>query len=150
MLRSPPPCGGRCYVRPVSPDGMGDDNLKSSFPYGSNGNERDKVTIRPGAGVHLMLTMKERRPSIRSLRGWAIPGLNEAHAIRECGDHGCMQDRANPHARERWHARIAHSTPATSRYSYSAGARAVSVIDLAHPVAAIGLAVGREDNPSAA
>jgi hypothetical protein len=27
--------------------------------------------------------------------------LNEAGAIRECEDHGWMQDRADPHARER-------------------------------------------------
>ncbi|WP_426440586.1 hypothetical protein [Bradyrhizobium genosp. P] len=48
-----------------------------------------------------MLMMKERRPAIRSLRGWAISALNEAGAIRECETHGWMQDRADPHARER-------------------------------------------------
>jgi len=35
------------------------------------------------------------------LRGWAINVLNEAGAIGECEDHGWMQDRADPHARER-------------------------------------------------
>ena len=48
-----------------------------------------------------MLMTKERRPAIRTLRGWAIAVLNEAHAIRECEDHGWMQDRADPHALER-------------------------------------------------
>jgi hypothetical protein len=48
-----------------------------------------------------MLTFKERRPAIRTLRGWAISVLQEAGAIRECETHGWMQDRADPHARER-------------------------------------------------
>ncbi|MGZ5721416.1 MAG: hypothetical protein ACXWI9_26485 [Burkholderiales bacterium] len=48
-----------------------------------------------------MLMTKERRPTIRTLRGWAISVLNETGAIRECETHGWMQDRANPHARER-------------------------------------------------
>ena len=48
-----------------------------------------------------MLMIKERRPAIRTLRGWAISVLQEAGAIRECEEHGWMQDRADPHARER-------------------------------------------------
>lgn len=48
-----------------------------------------------------MLLKEETRPAIRTLRGWAIAVLEEAHAIRECEDHGWMQDRADPHARER-------------------------------------------------
>jgi hypothetical protein len=48
-----------------------------------------------------MLMTKERRPGIRTLRGWAISVLNEAGAIRECETHGWMQDRADPHARDR-------------------------------------------------
>ncbi|GLR99286.1 hypothetical protein GCM10007858_69290 [Bradyrhizobium liaoningense] len=48
-----------------------------------------------------MLMTKERRPAIRTLRGWAINVLQEAGAIRECEEHGWMQDRADPHARER-------------------------------------------------
>src|SRR5260370_19002144 len=48
-----------------------------------------------------MLMAKERRPAIRTLRGWAISVLQEAGAIRECETHGWMQDRADPHARER-------------------------------------------------
>jgi hypothetical protein len=45
--------------------------------------------------------MKERRAPIRTLQGWAISVLQEAGAIRECEEHGWMQDRADPHARER-------------------------------------------------
>ncbi|UGY05750.1 hypothetical protein [Bradyrhizobium quebecense] len=48
-----------------------------------------------------MLMTRERRPTIRTLRGWAIQVLQEAGAIRECEEHGWMQDRADPHARER-------------------------------------------------
>ncbi|MDD1522897.1 MULTISPECIES: hypothetical protein [Bradyrhizobium] len=48
-----------------------------------------------------MLMTKQRRPAIRTLRGWAINVLNEAGAIRECEEHGWMQDRTDPHARER-------------------------------------------------
>ncbi|WP_128935458.1 hypothetical protein [Bradyrhizobium zhanjiangense] len=48
-----------------------------------------------------MLMTKERRPAIRTLRGWAISVLQEAGAIRECEEHGWMQDRGDPHARER-------------------------------------------------
>ena len=47
-----------------------------------------------------MLMTSERRPAIRTLRGWAIHVLQEADAIRECEEHGWMQDRADPHARE--------------------------------------------------
>jgi hypothetical protein len=48
-----------------------------------------------------MLMFNERRPAIQTLRGWAISVLNEAGAIRECEEHGWMQDRADPHARDR-------------------------------------------------
>ena len=50
-----------------------------------------------------MLMTSERRPAIRTLRGWAIHVLLEAGAVRECEEHGYgwMQDRADPHARER-------------------------------------------------
>ena len=48
-----------------------------------------------------MLMMKEKRPAIRTLRGWAISVLQETGAIRECETHGWMQDRADPHARDR-------------------------------------------------
>ncbi|EHR00957.1 hypothetical protein Bra471DRAFT_01608 [Bradyrhizobium sp. WSM471] len=48
-----------------------------------------------------MLMTKERRAAIRTVRGWAIAALQEAAAIRKCEYHGWMQDRADPHARER-------------------------------------------------
>jgi len=48
-----------------------------------------------------MLMTSERRPAIRTLRGWVIYVLLEVGAIRECEEHGWMQDRADPHARER-------------------------------------------------
>jgi hypothetical protein len=57
-----------------------------------------------------MLTFKERRPSIRTIEGWAISVLLEAGAIRECEEHGWMRDRTDPHARQ--HAiEIAQSDP---------------------------------------
>lgn len=48
-----------------------------------------------------MLMTRERRLAIRTLRGWAIHVLQEVGAIRECEEHGWMQDRADPHARDR-------------------------------------------------
>jgi hypothetical protein len=48
-----------------------------------------------------MLATKEKRQTTRTLRGWAISVLQEAGAIKECEEHGWMQDRADPHARER-------------------------------------------------
>jgi hypothetical protein len=48
-----------------------------------------------------MLMTSERRPTVRTMRGWAIHVLQEAGAIRECKEHGWIQDRADPHARER-------------------------------------------------
>ena len=37
-----------------------------------------------------MLMRKERRPAVRTLRGWAISVLQEAGAICECEEHGWM------------------------------------------------------------
>jgi len=48
-----------------------------------------------------MLMTRDWRPAIQTLRGWAISVLQEACAIRECEEHGWMQDRADPYARER-------------------------------------------------
>ena len=56
--------------------------------------------IRP-AGAFSILMTKERPQAIRTLRGWAISVLQETGAIRECEEHGWVQDRADPHARER-------------------------------------------------
>ena len=47
-----------------------------------------------------MLTT-EKRSAPRTSRGWAIEVLQEAGAIRECEEHGWMQDRTDPHARQR-------------------------------------------------
>ncbi|WFU21148.1 hypothetical protein QA649_23830 [Bradyrhizobium sp. CB1717] len=59
-----------------------------------------------------MLMTKERRPAIRTLRGWAISVLHEAGAIRECEEHGWMKDRADPHASERALEIARHDPPA--------------------------------------
>ncbi|MGY4600266.1 hypothetical protein ACVWXL_008012 [Bradyrhizobium sp. GM22.5] len=49
-----------------------------------------------------MLMTKERRPAIRTRRGWALSVLQEAGAIHECEEHGWAMDRADdPHARDR-------------------------------------------------
>ncbi|MBH5396636.1 hypothetical protein HZZ13_02330 [Bradyrhizobium sp. CNPSo 4010] len=48
-----------------------------------------------------MLMTRERRPAIRTLRGWAIHVLQEASAICECEEHGWARDRADPYARKR-------------------------------------------------
>ena len=42
-----------------------------------------------------------KRPAPRTIRGCAIEVLQEAGAIRECEEHGWMQDRTDPHARQR-------------------------------------------------
>jgi len=59
-----------------------------------------------------MLMTKERRPAIRTLRGWAISVLQDAGAIRECEEHGWIQDRADPHARDRAIEIASHNSPA--------------------------------------
>jgi hypothetical protein len=46
------------------------------------------------------MTTREKRPATRTLR-WAIAVLREAGAIKECEEHGWMQDRADPHAHKR-------------------------------------------------
>jgi hypothetical protein len=75
-----------------------------------------------------MLMTKERRPAIRTLRGWAISALEEAGAIRECEEHGWMQDRADPHARERaFH--IARTDPPPGFSSQAASVAIAEVLD---------------------
>jgi hypothetical protein len=39
-----------------------------------------------------MLMTNERRPAVRTRRGWAISVLHETGAIRECVEHGWMKD----------------------------------------------------------
>lgn len=59
-----------------------------------------------------MLMTKQRRPATRTLRGWAISVLQEVGAIRECEEHGWMQDRADPHARDRTFDTARRESPA--------------------------------------
>jgi len=75
-----------------------------------------------------MLMTKERGPAIRTLRGWAIAVLNEAHAIRECDVHGWMRDRADPHARDRAVA-VARQAPPPGLSSDAAAAEVRDVLD---------------------
>jgi hypothetical protein len=75
-----------------------------------------------------MLTIKERKPAVRTLRGWAISVLHEAGAIRECEEHGWMQDRSDPHARE-LAFEIARLEPPPGISSQDASAAMAQVLD---------------------
>ena len=75
-----------------------------------------------------MLVTRARRPATRTLRGWAISVLQEAGAIREFEEHGWMQDRADPHARERAFDMARHSAPAGVS-SEAAAAEIAEVLD---------------------
>ena len=75
-----------------------------------------------------MLMTKERRQAIRTLRGWAIAVLDEAHAIRECEVHGWMRDRADPHARDRAVA-VARKDPPPGLSPDAAAAEIRDVLD---------------------
>jgi hypothetical protein len=57
--------------------------------------------IRAGRSFKNAYDDERKRPASRTLRGWAIAVLQEAGAIKECEEHGWMQDRADPHARQR-------------------------------------------------
>ncbi|UGY20995.1 hypothetical protein HAP48_0049500 (plasmid) [Bradyrhizobium septentrionale] len=73
-----------------------------------------------------MLMTREKRPAIRTLRGWAISVLQEAGAIRECEEHGWMQDRGDPDARERAFAVARQDPPA----GISAQAAAIAIAEV--------------------
>ena len=75
-----------------------------------------------------MLMTKDRRPATRTLRGWAISVLSEAGAIRECEEHGWMQDRADPHARDRAF-QIAQTDPPAGISSQVAAVAIAEVLD---------------------
>jgi hypothetical protein len=75
-----------------------------------------------------MLMTKERQPAIRTLRGWAISVLSEAGAISECEEHGWMQDRADPHARDRAF-QIALTDPPAGVSSQAAAVAIAEVLD---------------------
>jgi hypothetical protein len=64
------------------------------------------------------------RPAYRTIRGWALGVLLEAHAIRECDEHGHMKDRTDPHALERARE-IARQEP----FSGNSPAQALAAID---------------------
>jgi hypothetical protein len=76
----------------------------------------------------MLMLFRKRRPAIRTLHGWAISVLNEAGAIRECEEHGWMQDRADPHARERAFD-IARQDPPPGVSSQAAAAAIDEVLD---------------------
>jgi hypothetical protein len=75
-----------------------------------------------------MLTTKVGRPAIPTLRGWAIAALSEARAIQECEEHGWMQDRADPHARDRAFA-IARQDPPSGVSPEAAAVAIAEVLD---------------------
>jgi len=75
-----------------------------------------------------LLMIRQRRPAIRTLRGWAISVLQEAGAICECEEHGWMQDRADPHARERAFV-IARQDPPAGVSSEAAAVAIAEVLD---------------------
>jgi hypothetical protein len=71
---------------------------------------------------------KERKPAIRSLRGWAIDALQDAGAIRECEEHAWMRDRADPHATDRAFD-IARDYPPIGVSQQAAAAAIAEVLD---------------------
>jgi hypothetical protein len=75
-----------------------------------------------------MLMMKNARPAVRTLRGWAISVLLEAGAIHECEFHGWIRDRADPHARE-CAVHIARQHPSAGLSSDAAVAEVREVLD---------------------
>ena len=75
-----------------------------------------------------MLMHSQRRPAIKTLRGWAVSTLQEVGAIRECDEHGWMQDRADPHARERAFA-IARQDPPPGVPPDAAVAAVIDILD---------------------
>jgi len=84
---------------------------------------------------HLCEIARAVEPSIKihtlkaePTRDWAISILKEAGAIRECEEHGWMQDRADPHARERAFE-IAHRDPLVGLSDRAAAALIADVLD---------------------
>jgi hypothetical protein len=78
-----------------------------------------------------MLMMKERRVAFRTIEGWATSVLLEAGAVCECGEHGWMWDRTDPHAKQRA-VEIAREDPPPGVWPE----RAVAAID--HVLGSIG------------
>jgi hypothetical protein len=74
------------------------------------------------------MPMIQKRPSTRTIRGWATSVLLEAGAVRECDEHGWMKDRTDPHARQ--HAiEIARSDPPPSLSPDAAEVEVREVLD---------------------
>lgn len=75
-----------------------------------------------------MLMFRERRPAYRTIEGWARSVLLEAGAIRECEEHGWMQDHADPQARDRAFE-MARETPPPGVSPEAAAVAVVEVLD---------------------
>jgi hypothetical protein len=71
---------------------------------------------------------KTDQKHVRTLRGWAISVLDEVGAIRECEEHGWMQDRTDPHARERAYD-IARRDPPNGATTEAAARAIVDVLE---------------------
>lgn len=65
------------------------------------GNDAGGARIRPRGSDLDADDETEKTGDLEALRGWAISVLQEAGAIRECEEHGWMQDCTDPHARDR-------------------------------------------------
>jgi hypothetical protein len=76
------------------------DDLESLLCVSSR-NESRAARIRPSRRSDLDADDQGEADDDPHGTGWAIAVLQEAGAIRECEYHGWMQDRADPHARER-------------------------------------------------
>jgi hypothetical protein len=59
----------------------------------------------------------------------AIAALAEAGAIRECEEHGWVQDRADPHARERAFERVPREEPPSDVSPQAAAVAIAEVLD---------------------
>jgi hypothetical protein len=75
-----------------------------------------------------MLATTNLRPPIRTITGWAISVLLEVGAIRECEEHGWIQDRTDPHARERAFE-LAHQDPPAGVSPKAASLALVEVLE---------------------
>jgi len=74
-----------------------------------------------------MLMFRKDGPRSRPC-GWAISVLQDAGAIRECEEHGWMQDRADPHVRQRAFDIVRRDPPAGVS-PQEAGAEVREVLD---------------------
>jgi hypothetical protein len=75
-----------------------------------------------------MSASRKQKSAIRTHRGWAISVLQEVGAVQECEAHGWMQDRTDPHARERA-VDVARSDPPPGLSPDAAAAEVSEVLD---------------------